>query len=140
MNSNSKRWIFGVLCAAYSICSLLVFTSEENISKGEGFLTPEAKRGKLLFQKHNCTACHQFFGLGGYMGPDLTNVISSKGEIGAKYAAAMIKMGSQKMPNLHLTDDEVNCLVAFLSYVDKSEISPPKEFEINTIGTVEINH
>ena len=60
-------------------------------------LTEEIKQGKMLWQKKNCTACHQLYGLGGYMGPDLTNVISSKGK-GEIYAEAFIRSGTNTMP------------------------------------------
>ncbi|MBK8357424.1 MAG: hypothetical protein IPL13_19205 [Saprospiraceae bacterium] len=34
--------------------------------------------GKLIWQDYNCNACHQIYGLGGYLGPDLTNVYSKE--------------------------------------------------------------
>lgn len=114
----------------------MVDTIGTDDDKGKAFLTEEAKEGKLLFQEYNCGACHQFYGLGGYMGPDLTNVISEKGK-GELYAKAFLQGGTQKMPNFHLTEKEIAALIAYLKYVDKTGLSPVKEFRPNWDGTVE---
>ena len=72
------------------------------------------------------------------MGPDLTNCMSS--ERGPKYAEVMLRYGAiPRMPNLGLTDQEIKELLAFLMYIDKSGTSPPVDFEINSIGTIDIN-
>lgn len=98
-------------------------------------MTAEAQKGKLLFQKYNCTACHQLYGLGGYMGPDLTNVMSKEG-IGEMYVRAFLQNGTQRMPNFNFSEDEIKSLVGYLKYVDKTGISPVKNFEINYDGTI----
>lgn len=98
-------------------------------------MTEDAENGKLLFQKYNCTACHQLYGLGGFMGPDLTNAMSKQG-IGELYVSAFLQGGTQRMPNFHLSEDEIKSLVAYLKYVDKTGISPVKKFEINYDGTI----
>ena len=74
-------------------------------------MSDEARSGQQLFQESNCIACHQFYGLGGYMGPDLTNVISNRGEA---YSRAFISAGTASMPNFGLNQEEVTALVAFL--------------------------
>jgi nitric oxide reductase subunit C len=98
-------------------------------------MTEDAQAGKLLYQKYNCTACHQLYGLGGYMGPDLTNMVSSPGK-GEMYARAFLQAGTQRMPNFNLLEDEIKSLVAYLKYVDKTGTSPVKKFEINFDGTI----
>lgn len=130
-----KCFIFWSLIILFSIDSIIVYTIGTEDDKGKYYLTEEAKRGKLLFQKYNCTACHQLYGLGGYMGPDLTNVISAEGK-GELYAKAFLMSGTQRMPNFHLTEDEITALVSYLKYVDKTGISPVKKFEINFDGTI----
>jgi len=122
----------------FLLCSLSVYLEDENTSKGAELITEEVKAGKLLFQDYNCTSCHQIFGLGGYIGPDLTNCMSSEG--GPLRAEIWLRNGSQKMPNLELTDKEIEDLMAFLTYIDKSGKSPVREFEVNPFGTVDIKH
>lgn len=94
---------------------------------------PESINGKLVFQSYNCIACHQIYGLGGYIGPDITNAYSNKGP---DYISMVLKNGLGKMPKLNVTDKEIKELVAFLEDVDKTGISPYTHAEINWNGTV----
>ena len=135
MSSFSKRFIFWSLVILFSVDTIIVYTSGTEEDKGHYFLTQEAKKGKLLFQKYNCTACHQFYGLGGYMGPDLTNVISTDGK-GEQYVKAFLMNGTQRMPNFHMSEEEIISLTEYLTYVDKTGISPVKKFDINLDGTI----
>ena len=96
--------------------------------------TKEAASGKWVWQKYNCNACHQVYGLGGFMGPDLTNVYSAKG---GQYIRAFLKTGTNAMPVFHLTDDETTALLAFLNDIDASGEANPKTFTINYDGTIE---
>jgi nitric oxide reductase subunit C len=88
--------------------------------------------GRNIWQQHNCQACHQLYGLGGYMGPDLTNTISKKGE---KSAAIFIKYGTGRMPDLHLSDSDVQNLIAYLTWIDKSGESAVSKDKVHWTGT-----
>lgn len=93
--------------------------------------------GRNIWQNKNCQACHQIYGLGGYMGPDLTNIISRKG---AKNASVFIRYGSGKMPDLHLSDKEVKEVVAYLSWIDKSGSSYVPQNKVHWTGTYIIDN
>ena len=110
-----------------------VYTQESVSKYGNNTISPLACEGKIVFQKYNCISCHQLYGLGGYLGPDLTNVISAKG---APYVRVITKNGTLKMPNLNVTDNEIEALVEFLSSADSSGIFPLKEFGATWYGTV----
>jgi len=135
MNLNTKRFIFGILFISFFVYSIVIYTVGTRIDKGEKYITEGARKGKLLFQKKNCIACHQIYGLGGYMGPDLTNVISANGK-GPVFARTILRYGTERMPNFHFTEAETNELLEFLIYADKTGVSPVKKFEINYDGTV----
>ena len=92
------------------------------------------RQGADVYQQYNCVACHQFYGLGGYMGPDLTNVISNRG---AAYARAFITAGTATMPNLGLANEEIDAVVAYLAFVDKTGTYPPEEYDVRWFGTVD---
>ena len=113
-----KLLIFFCLFIIYIIYSAFVYT------KGtEGLISsPKAAEGKLVFQKYNCTACHQLYGLGGFLGPELTTVMSTPGK-GEAYARAILKSGTQRMPDFQLSENEIDNLVAFLEYVDETAIT-----------------
>jgi nitric oxide reductase subunit C len=136
MNTHSKRLIFFGLVFSFFIYSFTVYTSGTANDKGASLITEQSKKGKLLFQDYNCTSCHQIYGLGGYMGPDLTNVISAKGK-GPIYAKALLQGGSARMPNFHLSEDEMNAFIAYLTYVDKTGVSPVLKFKTNADGTID---
>lgn len=139
MSSKTKRLIFFGMLVVFLIYTAIVATSGTAEDKGQSSFTEECAEGKLLYQEHNCTACHQLYGLGGYMGPDLTNVISAPGK-GPQYARAFIQGGTQRMPNFQFSEEEINALLAFLAYVDKSGTSPVLDFSINYDATISNHH
>ena len=128
----NNRAILCTLCASFVFYSAYVYTMGTEASH----LAPmsnEARHGQILFQENNCIACHQFYGLGGYMGPDLTNVIS---RYSRAYARAFLVAGTARMPNFNLAEDEVDALVAYLEFVNSTGTYPPQEYEITWYGTV----
>ena len=118
-----KGFVFLFLFSSFLAYSILVYTKG---TKANGAtMNAEAVRGKYLYQKHNCTACHQIYGLGGYLGPDLTNAISAN-ENSEIVAQALLKTGTQRMSDFHLNENEIKELVAYLKYIDETTV-------INTI-------
>ena len=120
-----RLWI--ALFTAFLIYTCLVYYYSDKGNIKESIPDRQVLAGWKTWQAKNCQTCHQFYGLGGYLGPDLTNVASdpAKSEM---YLSTFIKYGTGKMPNFHLNDSEVNNLVAFLKWVDKSGKSRvPKE-------------
>ncbi|MFQ5982601.1 MAG: c-type cytochrome [Woeseiaceae bacterium] len=128
----NNRAIFMSLCLAFIPYSAYVYTQGTEASH-VGPMSEAARYGQALFQEHNCIACHQFYGLGGYMGPDLTNVISNKGPA---YARAFLVSGTQRMPNFNLNESELDAMIAYLEFVDSTGRYPADEYRINWYGTV----
>ncbi len=120
------------LCAAYIPYSVYVYTQGTAASHIRA-MTEEARYGQQLFQEFNCIACHQFYGLGGDRGPDLTHVVSSRGPA---YARAFLVSGTQRMPNFNLNESELDALVAYLEFVDTTGRYPADDYQINWYGTV----
>lgn len=112
---NFKLLLFCVLSILFFTYSVFVYTSGTELAPALAKISPSVAEGKLLWQKHNCIACHQLYGLGGYLGPDLTTVISKKG---ALYARAFILNGTQRMPDFHLTEAEIQALIDYLGHVN----------------------
>jgi len=67
-------------------------------------------------------ACHQIYGLGGYLGPELTTAWSDprRGEL---YMRAFLQAGGRTMPNFHLTPKEIDAITAYLRYVDSTAVT-----------------
>jgi nitric oxide reductase subunit C len=118
MNWRKKTTVFIILFLSYSAYSGWVYTFGTEDNKNLNFGEKELM-GKQIWQTNNCIACHQLYGLGGYLGPDLTRIISDK-QRGKEYAAAFLRSGGVTMPNFHLTEDQINAVLAYLTYVDAS--------------------
>ena len=111
------------LFVAYLLYSIIVYTkgTEKNIAVSAQEQI-NIKKGSLLFQQYNCTACHQLYGLGGYLGPELTTAYSDPGR-GELFMKIFLKAGGRRMPNYHFKEEEVNALISFLKHVDASAIT-----------------
>ena len=128
----NNRVVYGTLCVAFLFYSAYVYTMGTH-APHIAPMSEQARHGQTLFQQHNCVACHQFYGLGGYMGPDLTNVTS---KFSPAYARAFIMNGTTAMPNFDLTNEELDALVAYLEFVDSTGTYPPVEYEVKWWGAV----
>ncbi len=135
MNKNTRRSIFWGLVMLFVIYSFAVDTVGTSEDKGAAFLTAEAKQGKLLFQKYNCTACHQLYGLGGYMGPDLTNVVARPGRDTA-YLHAILANGTARMPDFHLSAAERRAFISYLRYTNQTGQSPAVDARVEIDGSI----
>ena len=111
-----KVWI--VLVVSFACFSWFVYTHGDDNNK-EGTPNQQVLAGWKVWQDNNCQSCHQLYGLGGYMGPDLTNVATQTGK-GPSYMEPYIKYGTGRMPSFHLSDTDVHDLIGFLKWVDKS--------------------
>ena len=127
-----KRWIYFGLIGLFVVQSILTWSTSTAVPEGMGMLNEQALRGRTLFSQFNCTACHQFYGLGGYMGPDLTNVTSNNGPA---YAKALIMRGSATMPDLGVTSEQADDLVAYLEAMAASGTYPIRELDLTWYGT-----
>jgi nitric oxide reductase subunit C len=131
MSLKTRRLLFFILVLISIPYSFVIYTKG---TEKTYHLSPVEKKGKLVFQKYNCIACHQIYGLGGYLGPDLTNVMNqpNKNEI---YVKSFIQNGTEVMPKFNLTEDELNSLVAYLSFLSKHNTYNLKDYEITYLGT-----
>ena len=109
-----KLWVFGGLFISYVLYSLLVYTegTENKIA-----VTPDVQQGKLLYQKYNCASCHQLYGLGGYLGPELTTAWSDPHR-GEAFMRTFLQGGGRRMPNFKFSEKEINAILRYLQYVD----------------------
>lgn len=130
-----KRTILATLCVAFVLYTAYVYSAGTWLPVDRP-LDRGTVNGMALFQEKNCVACHQFYGLGGYMGPDLTNVISAPDK-GPDYARAFIESGSDRMPDFGLDEAQVDDLVRFLEFVDASGNYRPEGAEISWNGSVD---
>lgn len=132
---SGHRWIIGVLSASFAAHSIYVYTAG-TARPHDPPPSVEVRAGYAVFQAKNCIACHQLYGLGGYMGPDLTNVVSGPAK-GADYARGFIEFGTARMPDFNLSPAEVDNLIHLFEYTAASGPYPPRAPKLNWYGTVD---
>jgi len=115
--------VFLFLFASYVLYSSVVYTkgTETKLQLSNEELA-RIDNGKKIFQQYNCIACHQLYGLGGYLGPELTTAYSDKNR-GEQYMKIFLKAGGRLMPNFHFTDSEINDIISYLKYIDTTAIT-----------------
>ena len=110
---------------SYCLYSIWVYTAGTDTAE---CMSVHEADGKAIFERHNCESCHQLFGLGGYLGPELTTVISDPTR-GALYARAVLQAGGSRMPDFHFSEAEIDALIAYLAYVDRSATTYKKSVQ-----------
>jgi len=83
---------------------------------------PRVVAGKKIWETNNCVGCHTLLGEGAYFAPELANVVARYG--GEDAVKEFIKgrpvdgiPGRRSMPQFNLTDQELDEVATFLSYV-----------------------
>lgn len=132
----SIRFLLIIVCV-FAIYNAIIYRTAGN--EFTAVLSPKAVLGENLWQANNCSACHQLYGLGGYIGPDLTNIYSATGK-GPAYISAFLNSSVKAMPKFHFTETEKAALVTFLKEVDQSGDYPNYNAAVHTTGWVEIKY
>lgn len=135
----SKKYllIITILVIIFSIYNFTIYTSKSDY--GTIHLSEKAIKGENIWLKNNCNSCHQLYGLGGYLGPDLTNVYSTKGK-GEVYIKAFVNSGIKVMPKFNLSENEKGELVQFLKEIDQTGYYPNIEADIEPNGWVTLKY
>jgi nitric oxide reductase subunit C len=129
--------IITVLVSLFSIYNFFIYTSENTQPPVK--LNPEASLGLQIWQENNCWSCHQVYGLGGYLGPDLTNIYSHPDK-GESYIKAFLNTGVRTMPKFDFTEEEKDAIVAYLKHIDSTGYFPNYDAKFNYSGWVEIKN
>ncbi|WKW47166.1 cytochrome c [Myroides sp. JBRI-B21084] len=137
MNHKKYVGILLVLLTLFFIYNFHIYTDKENYA--DVVLTQKALRGQHLWYKNNCNSCHQIYGLGGYLGPDLTNIYSFRNQNDA-YLKILFNSGIKTMPLFDFNEQEKEELVQFLKEIDQTGHSPNIHSKIEINGWIDINH
>lgn len=133
------RHTFFLLSLLFLVYSFSIYLKPLSVySDKKEYDKSKAGDGRMVWQKYNCQTCHQLYGLGGYLGPDLTNIISQPGK-GETLLRAMVKTGNKQMPAFNLSDKDLSDLIEFLKSTDASGNADPRAFAKNTFGMIEGN-
>ena len=137
-----ETWLFAVgatLLTAGVFIALTIHshTRFDDLTNAEN-LTPEVHEGMEIWHEYNCVNCHTLMGEGAYYAPDLTNITDKRGD---QYLTAFLKNPSsfydeedygRVMPNLEMTDAEIDKVIAFLKWVSEVDTNgwPPRPIRV----------
>lgn len=116
---------FLILLAGMTVDSLIKVTTVRTPE-----LTEQVVAGKRVWQRKNCNDCHTILGIGGYFAPELTKVADRRDAAWLRRwlkNPQAVKPGTT-MPDQHLTDAEVDSLIAFFQWVSQIDTNnwPPQ--------------
>lgn len=109
-----KKLLLAALVLSFGVQTGLVYSDARSEPLSEA-----AREGRALWQAYACQTCHQFYGQGGFLGPDLTNAAS---RVDSTRLVSLLTVGSGQMPPLGFTDAEAAAMAAFLREMDRPEI------------------
>lgn len=110
------------LVALYVLVSGVAYTDFPNRDPSAR-LTELEQEGLGVWRSYNCQTCHQLYGFGGFLGPDLTNRVVDTSEDGG--LGTILSNGLGKMPALGLDQPEQNAVLEFLRAMNRSGRSQP---------------
>ncbi|MDP7005149.1 MAG: cytochrome c [Phycisphaerales bacterium] len=108
-----KIFLLIILVACFGIQASMVYKD----STKSVILSNQAIVGRKLWHENNCQVCHQLYGFGGFLGPDLTNVTS---RIDLERIEQILKSGSVQMPAFNFRVEEIESIKAFLTEMNSS--------------------
>lgn len=127
MQVGLRKAMMATLLAAFVGQTALVYT--DSTADRTPPLSEEAVLGRRLWHEHNCQACHQTYGFGGFLGPDLTNAGRRlKTDYLAKVLGVGPNEGISQMPAFHMDAEQVAWIEAYLIELDKTGIGVPRQF------------
>lgn len=112
-----RKLLMAALVGSFAVQTLLVYTD----STAEATLPLEgaALRGRKIWLRHNCQACHQIHGFGGFLGPDLTNAAS---RLNRERLDSILSIGFGQMPAFQFKTDQISDLEAYLTALDRTGV------------------
>ena len=113
-HASSKKLLLAVLVACFAIQSALVYMDDVDL-----VLSEEAVEGRKIFHEQSCQVCHQLWGQGGFLGPDLTNAASRVDET---RLVSLLTVGSGQMPAFDMTPEQIGAMKAFLEEIDRPDL------------------
>jgi nitric oxide reductase subunit C len=121
MTLRARQLLIFCLVAAFCLQTWLIYADPT------GRMTPlseQATHGRALWLANNCQSCHQIYGFGGFLGPDLTN---ATGRLTEARLDTILTEGAGVMPAFNLADDERAAIARFLVEVDATGVGqlPP---------------
>jgi len=108
--------IYFVLVACFFVQSAFVYLDYPRRGHGQE-LSAQARQGLDIWRRHNCQVCHQIYGFGGFLGPDLTNIMSRRP---GEDWSPILTVGRKQMPAFRFDESAQAAIVQFLTELDQT--------------------
>lgn len=106
-----KLVLLVALVACFAVQTFLVY-SDPYVGQP---LSETAQHGRRIWYAKNCQSCHQLYGFGGFLGPDLTNAAPG---LTSERMNTVLTEGSGTMPAFQMSPDEIEAVTQFLIAMD----------------------
>lgn len=129
-------WRIGLVIAGYLAYTAAITTLEGRqpapvSAEALGASSDSAREGSRVWARYGCATCHSLVGLGGHVGPDLTNYGRPESHAVVRTTVAS---GRIAMPSFSLSEQELDHLVAYLATVSRSATFPPRSVRDPVFG------
>jgi len=114
LSPTSKKVLMSLLVGAFVVQTAFVYGDAR-----EGPIDEAAQRGRQIWHERGCQACHQLWGNGGFLGPDLTNAASRVDDV---RLGQLLTVGSGQMPAMGLSEAQIADVRAFLESIDRPDL------------------
>ncbi|PCI09398.1 hypothetical protein COB72_06650 [bacterium] len=110
-----KGAFISILALAFVLQTYLVYTDSTQTTP----LNHQQSAGRQVWLQNNCQACHQLYGFGGFLGPDLTNAAQ---RLNQSQLESQLVLGQGQMPAFDFDQDQTDSLWAFLVAMNQTGI------------------
>lgn len=109
MSPTARKLLISLLVGAFCFQTWMVYADPTAWQLPP--LSPAGARGRDVWHDYNCQSCHQLFGFGGFLGPDLTN---AAGQLTEARLEHILTLGAGLMPPFELGPADRGDLARFL--------------------------
>jgi len=127
MSTAGRQILVLTLVSVYFLQGWLVYT--DPAGRATPALSEEALVGRGVWLRHNCQSCHQIYGFGGFLGPDLTNADE---RLTRARIDTVLTVGAGQMPAFHLDEADRRAVGRFLAEVHatgRGQLPPVQRFD-----------
>ena len=111
----AKLLMLATLLVCFIAQTVLVYADSSHATP----LSDSAVLGRKIWHQRNCQACHQTYGFGGFLGPDLTNAAQ---RLSFEQFESRLAQGQGQMPVFDLDTDEASNLWQYLEEISLTGI------------------
>jgi len=118
---HARQCLLAALVGAFAFQTWLTYA--DSAGRAAPPLSEQAARGRALWHEHNCQSCHQIYGFGGFLGPDLTNAAK---RLTATRVDSILTEGTDVMPAFRFGKSDRRAIGQFLAELDLTGVGQAK--------------